>query len=428
MMHDIAVAWKGPAINEMAPRMLKNRNTMVSSGMNYNLRLPLPLKIYRKENPFTQLSNPQLQSSGNFRERQSIDDFQRPGGYPVVNSTSFPCMTNNPMNVLNPKPDFVSDQVSNSRSASDALRRVRSSSGIMTNKYSSSTKQYLDNRKLSFAENQFQYFRSGNANAGAAGGPLTKTNIYAAQGTNDAYRKYWLAATATPVTFQYADGHGNVFTVTVPGNCAYDIGDLDNLLQAAMIANGTSTYNLLLGTYTAPLRFGYDNLHNKIIITSSSSSSSSSGGGFSLGGAGAASIIIAASNTAFQQFIGFPAGSFPAAATASSSSIYSFQIGTVNFKPVYYKPSNYQYAQDGAVSASDRILRLKYNTVTNNGKLYSDAYGKQVASAMAYSVSDSIYYTIKDQIGYPLTRSPEIDPITGIMKSCPSTALSMSGV
>ena len=433
-MHPIA--WKGPIIREMGTRMLKNQNSMLATNPHYNLKLPLPMKLYRKETPFTQLANPQLVNTGTFRARASIDDFERPGGHHVITAADdgLPCTTNNPVNVLNPKPNFVSGQVSNRTQASNALRRVRSSSGVMSNRYSSSTKQYLDNRKMSFAENQFQYFRAGNATQ-IPGGPLTKNNIYAAQGLNTAsFQKYYVAGPA-PIAFQYTDGNGNTFTASIPAHNSYDIGDINSILQASLNQNGVCTVDRILGTSIGPLQFSYDNLNQRIVLTSyfyykATSPTTVGPGQFP-------QLVVDPTNTAFQQLVGFPSGSFPstaaiAAATTTTttsplsvSSSLPFVVGTVNFKPVYYKPTNFQFAQDGAVAASDRILRLKYNTITNNGKLFLNAYGKQVASALSYSVSDSIYYTIKDQIGFPLTRSPDIDAITGIMKCCPSTATTL---
>jgi len=71
-----------------------------------------------------------------------------------------------------------------------------------------------------------------------------------------------------------------------------------------------------------------------------------------------------------------------------------------NYIPVYYKPNNSQYAQEGAVSSSSRITRLNYNTITSNGAIYTKAYGSQVGNAMSYGVASDAY-TVKAKIGYP---------------------------
>jgi len=75
--------------------------------------------------------------------------------------------------------------------------------------------------------------------------------------------------------------------------------------------------------------------------------------------------------------------------------------------PVYYKPNNSEFAQQGGVSASSQIARLKYNTITNNGGLFTRAYGPATGNALAYGGSDQTY-TIKDKIGFPLTKTPII--------------------
>ena len=52
---------------------------------------------------------------------------------------------------------------------------------------------------------------------------------------------------------------------------------------------------------------------------------------------------------------------------------------------VYYKPNNCQYAQQGAVSGSSRILRLKMQTINKNARSVGNAYGTNASSALAYS-------------------------------------------
>jgi len=72
---------------------------------------------------------------------------------------------------------------------------------------------------------------------------------------------------------------------------------------------------------------------------------------------------------------------------------------------VYYKPNNPEFAQQGAVTSSSHITRVKYNSITNNTNAYRKAFGTSVANALAYGVSDT-GYTLKDIIGYPNTVSP----------------------
>jgi len=79
-----------------------------------------------------------------------------------------------------------------------------------------------------------------------------------------------------------------------------------------------------------------------------------------------------------------------------------------SYVQLYYKPNNPQYAQQGAVSSSSRIARLRYNTITDNGgKFASGIYGTATANALAYSSRDASY-TIKEKVGYPNIQTPVI--------------------
>jgi hypothetical protein len=62
-----------------------------------------------------------------------------------------------------------------------------------------------------------------------------------------------------------------------------------------------------------------------------------------------------------------------------------------------YKPSNRQYATQGAVSSSSRILRLKYNTVTKNGNSFRTAWGEEGANAGKYHGTSTSPYFLKSK-------------------------------
>ena len=76
-----------------------------------------------------------------------------------------------------------------------------------------------------------------------------------------------------------------------------------------------------------------------------------------------------------------------------------------NYNQVYYKPSNHQFATQGAVSSSDLIARKKYDNITNVGASFRSAFGKQTMNAIAYYSSD-YGFTIKDKLGYPTKKTP----------------------
>lgn len=110
----------------------------------------------------------------------------------------------------------------------------------------------------------------------------------------------------------------------------------------------------------------------------------------------------------------------PGTNAASSNTYYANGTlgGCATRAPVYYKPSNSKFAQDGGVSSSEVLLRLKYNTINSiAAKSASNAnLGHAAANAMAYGVVNQPY-TIKDKIGFPNTCSPVINPITGELRT-----------
>ena len=69
-------------------------------------------------------------------------------------------------------------------------------------------------------------------------------------------------------------------------------------------------------------------------------------------------------------------------------------------KPVniIVKPNNQQFFQQGAVSSSSRIERLKYNTVTANASGFSSAWGAAAANAGKYRANGTGPYFIKSKV------------------------------
>jgi hypothetical protein len=89
------------------------------------------------------------------------------------------------------------------------------------------------------------------------------------------------------------------------------------------------------------------------------------------------------------------------------------------YTPLYYKPSNPKFAQQGGVSSGSLVSRKKYDTITCNTEIYRTAYGLHVANAMAYGVPAN-GYTIKDKIGYPMTKTPVFSKYSDEVKTCTS--------
>jgi len=93
--------------------------------------------------------------------------------------------------------------------------------------------------------------------------------------------------------------------------------------------------------------------------------------------------------------------------------------GNTSYVPVYYKPNNAKFAQQGGVSSSNRLVRLKYDTITDVGASMTKVYGNHTANALAYGVPAN-GYTIKDKIGYPNTCSLKFSAANpnGIKQNC----------
>jgi hypothetical protein len=74
-----------------------------------------------------------------------------------------------------------------------------------------------------------------------------------------------------------------------------------------------------------------------------------------------------------------------------------------NYCSIIYKPNNPQFAQQGAVSGSTRIQKLKSDTITNNGFSFYSAYGATMANAGNFQgTNESSNYYVKNK-NYPLT-------------------------
>jgi hypothetical protein len=86
---------------------------------------------------------------------------------------------------------------------------------------------------------------------------------------------------------------------------------------------------------------------------------------------------------------------------------------TSAYVPVYYKPSNSKFAQQGGVSASSNIQRKKYDTITDAGSKLQSTFGKETANALAYSTTDSSLYSLKQKVGFPNKQTPIFKKVTG---------------
>lgn len=449
-------SWKGKTIKQITGSIRRNS---IDSSYNSTLSAifrPLPIDGYRKE-----IAN--VKNKCNGRTSIKLDDFYTPGANIVFESTtdcSYGLVNTYDLNLVNNSTDkpgvckVSSDSACISRQ-NDALRRVRSS-GMIRKKYSDSngflenyctdSSQYLNNRNKSYYRNSYHYIRQGTAGV-IPGDSLSKANIYITNAPN-VCSKFHLESDCS-FQYQWIDGYD--YTVSLSAGY-YDIEDLNNTFKLKMISNKHYYRIKQSGVYVFLLEFGYNSTYDRIQIicrkTDTDTFSSTlydypaktSSEWYTPTGTLVPRIIIAES--VFSNMVGIDIGEYPTeeidsakystgGEQPSGSNIYTSDqtfVGTksprvkVNYTPIYYKPSNYQFANQGAVSSSSHIARVKYNIITTNGINYRNSFGPQVANALAYGVPVG-GYTGKDQNGYPEPKTPVINKYTGELKSCPVTKM-----
>ncbi len=85
---------------------------------------------------------------------------------------------------------------------------------------------------------------------------------------------------------------------------------------------------------------------------------------------------------------------------------YPYQTGKANTcNTTIYKPSNAQYATQGAVDNGTRLAKLKYDTITKNGASFKTAWGEAAANAGKYhgDYNGTSPYFLKSKYQKPLT-------------------------
>ena len=459
-------SWKGKTFNQITSAIQKNKLTLASSEGNtlFNAR---PLAIYRRESATVALT------VGNPRISISIDEINRPNGYNISNGTD-DCNFNITNVITNKDMDITTNKSQNGTCTNtnpcmsqeyNAKRRLRSGGMIKKNSaatgtnyepYYTSTKQLLESRNKSFTQNQYHYIRKGDSTA-KPGDNTSSNNLYSTN-TISKCSKVHITSTLGNNTFQYQWFDAVYYTVTISDGY-YDLDELNAQFKLAMVSNNhyleynatnskkflmniaynTSTKQIALQSYAyntstySTTTYSYPTNNNWSSYVSNSTSAATS-----------VVPVFYILDNAFQNVIGISSGYYPSTVLSLNSSktyqngsgVYtyssdqtSYSTSTPQILPmysvVYYKPNNSQYAQQGAVSASSLITRLKYNTITDNAYKYQVAYGKAVGNALAYGVPEG-GYTIKDKIGYPVKKTPTFSKYSDGFKTCQVTKISNS--
>lgn len=416
--------WKGKTLYQVVATIQKNSNPISRLSVN-QIRKALPLKIYRKE--IHNISGQTRAATCSGRVSVKITDIDMPGR--TIVSEIAKTFSNGLVNTLDINPTTLSaengscnTQMACFSPAYNARKRVRSA-GMIPKKYdinknndtyNTSTQQYLISRNRTIKQNEFHYIRKGNS--GFMPGPgLGTTNIYSPSGLSHCYQPV-ISAANNNNTFSYrwkflnnvAINH----TFTIPDG-KYDPFTLNNAFQTFQLTKKTYIISPN-GINTFLMAISYDTVAQSITLIANIANQANYNGYKDADG----NIITWSGNTIttyftilnnkFSDLIGFLPGEYSNG--ANNSAFCGFILPT--YVPLYYKPNNPTFAQQGAVESSSRIQRLKYNTITNGAALIRSAYGNAAANALAYGVSEQAY-TAKTAIGDKIKLTPIIKPVTG---------------
>jgi hypothetical protein len=455
------ISWKGQTFNQIHSSIQKNGQLPVEYTSSKQMFSARPLKIYRREIANTS------QEPCNSRASLQIGAFNRPGGT-IINSTS-----ENPNGLVNIidmlLPNNTCENFNNCSvilsPADNAKNRVRSS-GMIRRKfnenknndtYYTSSSQYLNSRNRTFAQNQYNYIRQGNSTA-KPGSSLASANVYSPQGLNHC-QKYYIAQ---DTAFQYmwinkldtdritTIPNTDMYVVNIPAGY-YTVDDINRIFKQTMFTNlhffiknpTGSTDEYYSENISYALNIAYNNNNEKVELQSYRIDDEEFPvDNFTIPtelidnnpvarwsrpefGTGLFPQFVIIDNI-FKHAVGFAPALYPLT-NATLDAKYQAFISSVSpgIKPLYvklhYKPSNPQFAQQGAVSAGDLITRKKYNSITKSTSAYRTAFGNSVANALAYGVPEN-GYTVKDKLGFPLKKTPTFTKYSEEMKTCSVTS------
>lgn len=425
------------------PNFIRNRILPKNQIGRINIRKSgaLPLKIYRRELN----TNP----TGNPRVAIKIDEFNRPNGNLVKSNTS-PCLENAlPADLQTPNSrseNGLMDCNINNASvcmADNARRRVRSGGMIRNKSYCTDTPQYLTSRNRTFVQNQYNLVRTTEssllnpetekiADNKSNLNSFYRNNMFVANGSDKCETAPYVveneylnedlipfdSGNAVHNTFQYYwDSSSTPVNVFLPYG-EYHLEEFNSVLTNKMVEQGHYYINKTTGTNEYLLKLIYNYQLKKIelqalpfaFFEANPAMYMRSQAGWSSNVTKTPAIKILELSK-LQYSVGLNAGTYPAdymlrtEKYAVVSNISGKLLPRYIYPSITYKPSNYKYSNQGAVSSSSRLLRLQYDTINTAASSYSGVLGKNVAHAMSYRVSENIN-KFKDKLGYPLKKTP----------------------
>jgi hypothetical protein len=333
--------------------------------------------------------------------------------------------------------------------SNNALRRVRSSGMVKRqfvaaknndNAYFTNTNQYLVSRNRTFTQNQYRHVRVGDASL-VNNASQYKTNVYSPNGlshcglttittgVNDTFYYVWVDFDTDDIASVKTTPDNAAlksYKVTIPAG-SYDINQLNARLKLVMSQNRHYYVNKRTGVNVYLMNIIYNTVQQRVEIQTFSTNlvndptlyrnapnlDGSLGADVSFSGDTTPAFYFPSSGANAGSVFGFTTGFYPdielagTNVTSNSNGMVSNTSFTAHplYDIMYYKPSNTRFAVQGAVSSSDRVTRVKYDTITRNGLSYQIPYGQEVAHALAYGVPGNAY-TLKDKYGYPNKKTP----------------------
>lgn len=410
-----------------------------------------PLKrIYRREK-FVNITN-----EGNARLSVTIDLANAPGGSSLyTDASAHPVLQCEGVlqtaNVKDVEPNNnqsdlgkdcaicndLSQIISSSTSAQNSVfspqmnarRRVRSAGMIAKQyqdpRYFTDSNQYMVSRNRTIHQNNFHYIRKGDPSL-MPGTPLSKTNIYSPQGLSHC-KNILINSASDNNEISYIWLDETTYTVTIPDGY-YDIFSFNHAIQQEMYTLGHYYTNVQTGTPNYLITFSYNTLYGVVelqVLPASLFPSPAYTGFDASGSVLIPQVVIPASQITVA--LGLTSGDYPSSSALDTPQIF-YSDSSAGLKPpyvpIYYKPSNPQFANQGGVSSSNYVSKRRYDAITNNGEANRQAYGAAVANALAYSVPIP-GYTLKDKIGYPNKLIPKF-PLTqpDVLLKCQPTRFS----
>lgn len=443
-----SIAKNNPTVGSQPhPNFIRNRILAKNEvgRINYRKSGALPLKIHRRELITS--------AGGNPRTSVKIDVFNRPQGNLAIPTSTDVCSSNSlPVDLQIPNSrneNGLMDcnvKTANVCMVDNARRRVRSGGMVRSKSYCTDTNQYLVSRNRTFAQNQYNLVRTTessllNPETEKVGdnksnlNTFYKNNMFVANGSEkcetlpyiveEEYNNGTLIpyTNATQNRFQYSWYSDSLFLDVFLPYGEYHLEEFNSVLMNEMTKNGHYYINKSNGSYEYLLKFIYNYQLKKIELQALQFSNFEgnsnymrptgfpSWGTTNINKTPSVKILAGSKLQLAVGFLGSDTVPYPSdyATRTTNYAITSNINAKLQPKYIYpsitYKPSNYKYANQGAVSSSSRILRLQYDTVNTAASSYSGVFGKNVANAMSYRVSENIN-NFKDKLGYPLTKTP----------------------